>query len=95
MSYFNFDSDTGVLFLRKLLTSPTPPSSFVLTVYARDQRRVNEKTGTSTISITLDFDIMPVFNPPAYGPIPVQESAPVGSFVVDTNAFDGDQKVSI
>ncbi|VDH99244.1 protocadherin Fat 4, partial [Mytilus galloprovincialis] len=94
MSYFSYDTDTGVLYLRKLLTSPPPPASFVLTVYARDQRRVNEKTGTSTISITMDYDSQPQFNPSAYS-VQMEESRPVGGFVVNTNAVDNDLKGSM
>ena len=91
--YLRYDSDSGNLYLRKLLTGHVPPASFVLTIYARDQRRVNEKTGTSTISITLDFDSPPVFNPKTYSR-DIPESFSVGGDIVDTNAFDSDKVVS-
>lgn len=91
--YLRYDSDSGNLYLRKLLTGHVPPASFVLTIYARDQRRVNEKTGTSTISITLDFDSPPVFNPKTYSR-DIPESFSVGGDIVDTNAFDSDIVVS-
>jgi hypothetical protein len=91
--YLRYDSDSGNLYLRKLLTGHVPPASFVLTIYARDQRRVNEKTGTSTISITLDFDSPPVFNPKTYSRV-IPESFSVGGDIVDTDAFDSDIIVS-
>lgn len=62
-------------------------------MFARDQRLVNEKTGTATVNVFIDFDDAPRYldNLP-YTAI-IQESQIVNSLVAQMRGFDPDLKV--
>ncbi|KAJ8319080.1 hypothetical protein KUTeg_004171 [Tegillarca granosa] len=93
LDYFRIDPDTGIIQLVNLLTNSNEPS-YEMIVYARDQRIVNEKTGTATVSITITFD-----RPPEFQNIPYQntitETHVVGSSVIQTFATDPNRVGSI
>ncbi|XP_062611587.1 cadherin EGF LAG seven-pass G-type receptor 2-like, partial [Saccostrea cucullata] len=54
-TYFGIDPDDGIVYLKQLLTR-VPRQYYQLFVFARDQRPVNEKTGTATVNVKIDFD---------------------------------------
>jgi hypothetical protein len=64
-----------------------------LFVFARDQRPVNEKTGTATVTVNIDFDEAPRYldNLPYVGFL--QDSASINDPVVQLRGNDPDLKV--
>ncbi|XP_060080745.1 protocadherin Fat 4-like, partial [Ylistrum balloti] len=88
LEYFRIDRDTGEIFLNKLL-SDTPFIQYNFTVYARDQRRVNEKTDFANVIINIDLDDQPVYLRTPYEAF-LLESRAVNTSVYLTTAQDSD-----
>lgn len=64
-----------------------------LFVFARDQRLVNEKTGTATVNVFIDFDDAPRYLDNLPYPANIQESQSINSPVAQMRGTDPDLKV--
>nr|XP_034314272.1 protocadherin Fat 4 isoform X3 [Crassostrea gigas] len=90
-TYFGIDPDNGDIFLRELLTNP-PRQSYQLFVFARDQRLVNEKTGTATVNVFIDFDDAPRYLDNLPYTANIQESQSINLSVAQMRGIDPDLK---
>lgn len=62
-------------------------------MFARDQRLVNEKTGTATVNVFIDFDDAPRYLDNLPYPANIQESQSINSPVAQMRGTDPDLKV--
>ncbi|XP_062579030.1 protocadherin Fat 3-like [Saccostrea cucullata] len=89
--YFDIGPDDGVVYLKQLLTN-VPRQSYTLFVFARDQRPVNEKTGTATVNVVIDFDETPRYLDNLPYRANIIESQTIDSLVSQLRAQDPDLK---